>query len=155
MTSHCEKRFLPYTPDQVFALVADVERYPEFLPWCESLKILSRETIGDTQRLVAEMRIGFKVYNERFKTVVLLDRARGQIAVDYLEGPFKRLTNSWMFAAARGGTELEFAIDFEFKSFPLQMLVGKLFEQAFRRLVTAFDARARVLYGVPRVGQEI
>lgn len=147
MAEHREKKYLPYRPDQVFDLVADVERYPEFLPWCEGLRVLSRETCGGAERLTAEMTISFKVYRERFRTEVMLDRPAMKIDVRYLEGPFKRLENSWRFTQAGGGTDVDFRIAFEFKSRALQLVVGVFFEEAFRRLVGAFDARARTLYG--------
>ena len=147
MAEHCEQRRLPYAPDLIFDLVADVERYSEFLPWCEKLTVLSRERRGDEELLVAEMTVAFKVYRERFKTEVTLNRHARTISVAYLKGPFKRLANEWRFTPDGDGTMVDFFIAFEFKSRALQMLVGLLFEEAFRRLVAAFDARARALYG--------
>lgn len=150
MRRHHERKFLPYSPDQVFDLVADVERYPEFLPWCESLKVLSRDTRGDRALLVAEMAVGFNVYRERFKTEVMLDRAARHISIRYLKGPFKRLENEWHFEADGEGTLVEFEIAYELKSLPLQMVVSFFFEEALRRLVAAFDTRAAALYGPRR-----
>ncbi|MFO1187961.1 MAG: type II toxin-antitoxin system RatA family toxin [Alphaproteobacteria bacterium] len=150
MRRHREHKRLPYKPDQVFDLVADIERYPDFLPWCEALKVLSRETSGHTELLVAEMTVGFNVYRERFKTEVTLDRAARRISIRYLKGPFKRLENDWRFEPDGEGTRVDFDIAYEFRSPALQMLVGFFFEEALRRLVAAFDARAAALYGKPR-----
>jgi coenzyme Q-binding protein COQ10 len=147
MRSHRDHKFLPYTDEQVFGLVADVERYPEFLPWCDALTVTSRETDGAREKVVAEMTVSFKVYTERFRTEVHLDRAARTIDVSYLDGPFRKLENSWRFTSQDGGTLVDFFIAYEFKSAALQLVVGFFFEEAFRRLVAAFDARARALYG--------
>jgi coenzyme Q-binding protein COQ10 len=147
MRRHHERRSLPYTPEQVFDLVADVERYPEFLPWCEALKVVSREARGETEVLTAEMTVAFNVYRERFKTEVTLERAARRISIRYLKGPFKRLENDWHFEAQGDGTLVDFDIAYELRSLPLQVLVGFFFEEALRRLVSAFDARAARLYG--------
>jgi len=147
MKIHEERRHLPYPPDEVFSLVADVERYPEFLPWCEKLAVTSRTQEGSRVELVAAMTVSFKIYRERFLTRVRLDRDARTIFIDYLDGPFKRLENSWRFFPAGDGTDIAFRIAFEFKSRALQLLVGVVFEEAFRRLVGAFEARARALYG--------
>lgn len=147
MAQHKELKYLPYHPDQIFDLVADVERYPEFLPWCERLALLSRETRDMQERLIAEMTVSFNVYRERFRTEVLLDREARTIEVTYLDGPFKYLENDWRFAPEGEGTLADFRIAFEFKSRALQLVAGFFFDEAFRRLVAAFDARARFLYG--------
>jgi coenzyme Q-binding protein COQ10 len=146
MPKHHEQRRLPYAPDQVFDLVADVERYPEFLPWCEKLEVISREKKGDLETLIAEMVVSFGLYRERFKTAVRLDRAARTISIRYLKGPFRRLENEWLFIGEGEGTLVDFTIAFEFRSYPLQLFVGLFFEEAFRRLVAAFDARAAKLY---------
>jgi len=146
MRRHHERKILPYAPDEVFDLVADVERYPEFLPWCESLKVLSREARGEAELLTAEMTIAFNVYRERIKTEVTLDRSARNIRVRYLKGPFKRLETAWQFAGEGAGTLVDFDITYEFKSTTLQMVVGFFFEEAVRRMVAAFDARAAKLY---------
>ena len=145
MPTHAEKRVLPYTPEQLFDLVAQVERYPEFLPWCVAARIRSRE--GNT--VVADLVIGFKMVRERYTSRVVLDRPR-RIDVAYLEGPLKHMNNHWQFTAhASGGTEIDFFVDFEFHSKMLQALIGALFHEALRRLVGAFEARAKQLYGAP------
>ena len=145
MPTHAETRVLPYTPEQLFDLVAQIERYPEFLPWCVAARIRSRE--GNV--VVADLVIGFKMVRERFTSRVTLDRPR-RIDVSYLEGPLKYMNNHWVFNPhPSGGTEIDFFVDFEFHSKVLQALIGALFHEALRRLVAAFEARAKQLYGAP------
>ena len=145
MPTHAEKRVLPYTPEQMFELVARVERYPEFLPWCVAARIRSREE----NVVVADLVIGFKMVRERFTSRVILDPPR-RIDVSYIEGPLKHLNNHWIFRPhPSGGTEIDFSVDFEFQSKVLQALIGVLFHEALRRLVAAFEARAKQLYGDP------
>lgn len=147
MPTHAEKRHLPYTPEQLFELVADVERYPEFLPWCVAARIRRREGAV----FYADLVIGFKVFRERFTSRVSLDRPR-RVDVTYSEGPFKYLNNHWIFEpAAEGGTVIDFYVDFEFHSKILQKVIGTLFNEAVRLMVSAFERRARQLYGVPGV----
>ncbi|HTP83955.1 MAG TPA: type II toxin-antitoxin system RatA family toxin [Alphaproteobacteria bacterium] len=147
MPTHAETRIVPYSPEQMFDLVAGIERYPEFLPWCLAARIRSRE--GKT--VIADLVIGFKMIRERYTSRVTLDRPH-RIDVEYLEGPLKRLTNHWVFEAhGSGGTRLNFFVDFEFRSRVLQALIGTLFYEALRRLVAAFEARAKKLYGLPAV----
>ena len=145
MPTHAEQRVLPYTPEQLFALVADVERYPEFLPWCAGARI--RERTPD--EIVADLIIGFRVFRERFTSRVKLDPP-GRIDVAYTEGPFRYLSNHWVFAPEPGGCcRVEFFVDFEFKSKILQKLIEVLFSEAVRRMVGAFEGRAQGLYGKP------
>lgn len=143
MPTHAERRFLPYSPKQLYDLVADVERYPEFLPWCIAARI--REQGGD--RIVADLVIGFKMFRERFTSRVRLNPDALRIDVAYTEGPFKYLTNHWVFEAHPDGCTIDFYVDFEFRSRLLQKVVAVLFEEAVRRMVGAFEARARDLYG--------
>ena len=144
MPTHAEKRPVPYTSDQMFDLVADVRRYPEFLPWCLAARV--RERQGDT--LLADLVIGFKMIRERFSSRVVLDRPARTINVSYADGPFKYMANHWRFEPAPGGGCLiDFYVDFEFKSAILQRLIGVLFNEAVRRMVAAFEGRARQLYG--------
>jgi coenzyme Q-binding protein COQ10 len=144
MPTHAEKRTVPYTPDQMFDLVADVERYPEFLPWCVATRIRRRE---GPDAFVADLVIGFKVFRERFTSLVGLVRPR-RIDVVYREGPFRHLTNHWSFEPDdNGNCIIDFYIDFEFRSRTLQRLIGALFNQAVQRMVSAFEKRARALYG--------
>ena len=144
MPTHAEKRHLPYRPQQLFDLVADIERYPEFLPWCVGARIRSR-----TEReIVADLMIGFRLIRERFTSRVTLDRERNRIDVTYTEGPFRYLNNHWIFEPdGQGGTMLDFYVDFEFRSIVLQKVIGVFFNEAVRRMVGAFDARAKELYG--------
>lgn len=142
MPVHREKRILPYTPEQMFALVADVERYPEFLPWCLACRIRARET---PDAFTADLQVGFKMVREQFTSRVTLDPPRA-ITVEYLHGPFQHLTNEWKFTAAPEGTAVDFFLTFEFRSRLLQTLIGVLFEEAVHRMVSAFEARAAKLY---------
>ncbi len=142
MPTHAEKRVLPYTPAQMFDLVADVAAYPEFLPWCIAVRVRKRE--GHV--VTADLVIGFKMFRERFTSRVTLDRPR-RIDVQYIQGPLKYLNNHWLFAPHPEGVEIDFSVDFEFHSRILEKLIGTLFNEAFRRMVGAFETRARVLYG--------
>ena len=144
MPTHAETRTLPYTPEQLFALVADVERYPEFLPWCMGARI--RERRADL--VVADLVIGFRMIRERFTSRVTLVPPR-RIDVAYAEGPFRYLDNHWSFAAVPGGCRVDFFVDFEFKSRVLQRVIEVLFGEAVRRMVGAFEKRAAALYGKP------
>lgn len=143
MPTHAEKRALPYTPEQLFDMVADVERYPEFLPWAVASRIRKRE--GNV--IVADLMIGFKMVRERFTSRVTLDRPN-RVDVTYTEGPFRYLNNHWIFEPTPdGGTVIDFYVDFEFKSKLLQGIMGALFNEAVRLMVSAFEKRARQLYG--------
>lgn len=144
MPSHSERRPLPHKPEQLFDLVADVGRYPEFLPWCVGARILSRSETN----LRADLAIGFKGIREHFTSQVVLDRPNLRIDVTYENGPFKYLVNHWRFEPL--GEErcmLDFHVDFEFRSRILDVLIGKLFDEAVRRMVRAFKDRADALYG--------
>ncbi|GIK96137.1 MAG: ubiquinone-binding protein [Alphaproteobacteria bacterium] len=144
MPTHAEQRVLPYRPDQLFDLVADIERYPEFLPWCVAARIRSRQG----QEILADLVIGFKMIRERFTSRVKLDRQGRRIDVSYSEGPFRYLNNHWLFEEMPDGTtRIDFFVDFEFRSAMLQKIIGMLFNEAVRRMVTAFEARAKALYG--------
>ncbi|KIL98768.1 putative oligoketide cyclase/lipid transport protein [Paramagnetospirillum magnetotacticum MS-1] len=142
MPTHAEQRVLPYPPEKLFELVADVARYPEFLPWCVASRIRSRD--GDV--FFADLVIGFKMVRERFTSKVTLTRP-DRIDVTYTEGPFKHLNNHWVFKPHPEGTEIDFYVDFEFRSKMLQALIGALFNEAVKMMVGAFEKRARQLYG--------
>ena len=142
MPRHEERRILPYRPGQLFALVADIEKYPEFLPWCVAARIRSRN--GDL--VIADMVIGFRMFRERFTTRVTL-KPPDRIDVSYADGPFKHLANHWVFNPHPVGCELDFFVDFEFRSRLLDRLIGALFDEAVRRMVRAFETRAKILYG--------
>ncbi len=145
MPIHAEKRVLPFSAEQLFDLVADVERYPEFLPWCQATRITRRE--GDV--FFSEMVIGFKLVRERVTTRVTLDRPR-RIDVHYLRGPMRHLDNHWVFEPQpNGGCLIDFFVDFELRSPLLDRLIGALFNEAVRHMVSAFETRARRLYGAP------
>lgn len=147
MPTHAEKRVLPYTPKQLYDLVADIERYPEFLPWCLAARIRKRE--GNL--VVADLVIGFKMFRERFTSRVHLDPEGRRIHVTYAEGPFRYLNNHWIFEDHPDGCAIDFYVDFEFHSRILQKAIEVLFSEAVRRMVGAFEARARTLYGADGV----
>jgi coenzyme Q-binding protein COQ10 len=144
MPTHAEQRVLPYAPDQLFDLVADIERYPEFLPWCVGARIRKRAPDG----VEADLVIGFKMIRERFTSLVKLDRANHRIDVSYTEGPFRYLNNHWLFLPeGEHHTRVDFFVDFEFHSVILQKIIGALFNEAVKRMVSAFEHRAKQLYG--------
>ena len=145
MPTHAEIRRLPYTAEQMFDLVAGVEKYPEFLPWCLMTRIRERrETL-----LVADMVIGFKIFREKFTSRVTLDRSGLRVDVAYSDGPFKYLKNHWVFIPAEGGTacDVDFFVDFEFRSKLLQSAISVVFNEAVTKMVNAFEKRAEALYG--------
>lgn len=146
MPTHAEKRILPYQPRDLFDLVADVERYPQFLPWCLAARIRKRE--GKT--VTADLVVGFKMVRERFTSrVILHDEAEQHLRIDvtYVDGPFKYLNNHWLFLPHEKGCLLDFYVDFEFRSRLLQKVMQPLFNEAVRRMVGAFESRAKQLYG--------
>ena len=128
----------------MYALVADIERYPEFLPWCVAARVKERRA----DFINADLIIGFRMFRERFTSHVKLDPP-GRIDVTYAEGPFRYLDNHWIFERAPGGCRLDFFVDFEFKSRVLQKVIEVLFGEAVKRMVAAFEARAQQLYGSP------
>jgi coenzyme Q-binding protein COQ10 len=146
---HTLTRVLPYEPKQLFALVGDVERYPEFVPWVTRLRTSGRrETAPGVTELDAEAEVGFAIVRERFTTRVRLDEPACAIDVDLISGPFRRLKNVWRFRPHPDGSELTFEIDFEFKSRLLDALLAANSQRAITRLVGCFEARAKRLYGV-------
>ena len=143
MPTHAEKRLLPYTPEKLYDLVSDVEKYPDFLPWCIALRVRSREV----KMINADMIIGFKVFREKFTTRVTLNPPR-RIDVEYLDGPFKYLNNHWIFKPIDDGAcEIDFYVNFEFKSILLQKAIGAVFNEAVQKMINAFEARAHRIYG--------
>ena len=145
MPTHHETRFLPYRPDQLFALVAAVDRYPEFLPWCKAARILSRDQDG--RSMVADLVIGYKIFAERFRSNVILDHPHA-ITVTYVSGPLAHLSNRWEFKPAQaGGCDLSFAVDFDFRSPLLRAAMQVVFDKALTKMVGAFETRAQDLYG--------
>ena len=138
-----ETRSLPYSAEQMFDLVADVARYPEFLPWVVATRVRS----DDGTEMLADMLVGFKALREKFTSRVIKDRP-SRIEVIYVDGPMKDLDNIWRFIPrADGGCDLDFCVDFTFKNMMFEMLAGQYFDRAFRKLVTAFEERAAALYG--------
>jgi coenzyme Q-binding protein COQ10 len=145
MPTHAERKHLPYRADQLFDLVADVARYPEFLPWCTGARIRERKD----NVIIADLLIGFRMIRERFTSRVTLNRP-DRVDVAYSEGPFRYLENHWKFEEqADGSCIIDFYVDFEFRSRVLQRLIGVLFNEAVHRMVGAFEGRAKQLYGEP------
>jgi coenzyme Q-binding protein COQ10 len=141
-------RRVQHAASQMFDLVADVEHYPEFVPLCRSLTVRKRMKDGDKDVIVADMTVAYKLVHETFTSRVTLDRGNLEILVEYLEGPFRRLNNRWNFrAVAERVCEVEFFIVYEFRSRTLGMLMGAMFDAAFRRFAAAFERRADQVYG--------
>lgn len=149
MPQHSDSRILPYTADQMYALVADIERYPEFLPWNSAARIRARRPAeGGSEVVEADLVISFKVFRERFGSRVTLWPDAKRIDTEYLDGPFKYLRSGWSFAdLPEGGCKVEFFVDFEFRNAILGKVIGVVFGEAMSRIVRAFEDRARVLYG--------
>ena len=143
MPTHAERKILPYTPEQMFDLVADIERYPEFLPWCVACRVSKVE--GPV--IWGDLMVGFKVFREKFTSKVTL-RAPDRIDVEYIDGPFRYLNNHWQFNPTNDGlaTEVDFFIDFEFRSRMLLAMASTVFNEAVRRMVGAFETRAGVIH---------
>ncbi len=143
MPKHNEKRTLPYSQAQLFDVVADVAKYPEFLPWCQGARIWKREE----NIVYADLIIGFKMFREQFTSKVTLN-APDAISVDYIKGPLKHLTNEWRFIDNQDGScTIDFMVDFEFKNSLFERLVGGLFTEAVHHMIQAFEKRADALYG--------
>jgi coenzyme Q-binding protein COQ10 len=143
MPRHSESRYLPYTPEQLFDLVADIEHYDEFLPWVVAVRVRS----SSEKETIADLVVGFSAFKERFTSRVVKERPR-RICVDYIEGPLKYLHNEWEFEPANGGTNLHFSVDFAFRSRLFETLAGQMFDRALRRMTSAFERRAAQLYGI-------
>jgi coenzyme Q-binding protein COQ10 len=137
-----ETRRMPYTAEQMFDLVADVDRYPEFLPWVIATRVRSD---GETE-MVADMLVGFKALKEKFTSRVTKQRP-GEIRVTYVDGPLRDLDNTWRFRNVEGGCEIDFAVDFAFRNPLFEKIAGQYFDRAFRKMVSAFEERAAALYG--------
>ena len=148
MPSFRTKRRVRHSAQQMFDLVADVERYPEFVPLCRDLKVRKRDDQGEgVEVLVADMTVAYKLVHESFRSRVTLDPRKLQILVEYLEGPFSHLENRWTFhATGESACEVEFFIDYEFRSRMLGLLMSSMFDAAFRRFAVAFERRADEIY---------
>ncbi len=148
MPTHHEIKVVPYTAAQMYALVADVEAYPKFLPWNAAARIRSRRAIAGGEVMEADLVISFKVFRERFGSRVTLYPGAQRIETEYLDGPFRKMVSSWLFRdRAEGGSEIEFFVDFEFRNAILQGIIGLVFNDAMQRVVRAFERRAAELHG--------
>ncbi len=148
MPTHTEKKVMPYTAAQMYALASDVMSYPKFLPWISAARIRRREDMGEYELLEADLVISFKVFRERFGSKVKLSEKNKTIDTEYLDGPFKYMISNWRFTdLPEGGCEVQFFVDFEFKNAILQKLIGVVFGEAVRRTMGAFEKRAKELYG--------
>ena len=150
MPTHSETRRLPYSPEQMYELVADVARYPQFIPWISASRVRSVTPEGDHAVMLADLVIGFKMFRERFLSRVTLWEDDRRIDTEYVDGPFKHMISTWAFApppAGEDGCEVRFAVDFEFRNRILQGAAGLFFHEAMQRIVRAFEARAEALYG--------
>lgn len=141
-------RRVDFTPAQMFALVADVERYPEFLPMCKALTVRSRRQQNGTTLLIADMTVGYKAITETFTSQVHLKPEALEIDVKYLDGPFRYLQNEWRFEPeGTSATRIRFFIDYEFRNRVLGAVMGAMFDRAFRMFAEAFEKRAVEIYG--------
>lgn len=136
----------------MFALVADVEKYPQFLPMCEALHVRSRRGRDGKELLMADMTVGYKAIRETFTSQVLLDPKNRHIDVKYIDGPFRYLENKWQFEDSDGGSDVHFYIDYEFKSRVLGAVMGAMFDRAFHMFSDAFEKRADAVYGDTKTG---
>ena len=150
MPTHAEKRVMPYSAEQMYALIADVGSYPEFLPWCAAARARQIRPLpdGTGEVMDADLVISFKLFRERFGSRVTLRPEARRIDVEYLDGPFRYLNNHWKFEPrGENSCEVDFFVDFEFRSALLQRIIGVVFNEAMHRIVRAFEARAADLYG--------
>ncbi len=147
MPTHSETRVLPYSAGQMYDLVADVQNYPQFLPWTAAARIRSDVDKGDHRVMDADLVISFKVFRERFTSRVVLWPEDMKIDTEYLDGPFKKMISNWAFEDIEGGCKVHFFVDFEFKNAILQKIIGVVFNEAMQRVVKAFEKRANALYG--------
>jgi coenzyme Q-binding protein COQ10 len=161
MPQFSTRRRVKHSAADMFDLVADIERYPEFVPLCRAMRVRRRTQSGDREVVIAEMTVAYKLIRESFTSRVTLDRERQTILVEYLDGPFSRMENRWVFRPADGGTgeaagtaeaacEIEFFISYEFRSRTLGLLMGAMFDAAFRRFASAFEHRADAVFGPVR-----
>lgn len=147
MPKHSETKRLAYTAEQMYALVADVGSYPQFLPWCSAARVRSRQPQPEGEIIEADLVISFKVFRERFGSRVTLFPDALKIDTEYLDGPFRYMRSHWAFRPDGAGCEVDFFVDFEFKNALLQGIIGVVFNEAMLRIVRAFERRAAELYG--------
>ena len=144
---HSEEKILPHSPDQMFALVADVAQYPQFLPWTAAARIRSRRPIPGGELMEADLVISFKLFREKFGSRVTLLPGEGRILTEYIDGPFRHLKSEWRFLPDPAGCKVAFEVDFEFRNAILAGVIGLVFNEAMTRVVRAFETRAKALYG--------
>jgi len=150
MPTHSETRRLPYSADQMYALVADVAQYPQFIPWISASRVRSVTPEDDHEVMLADLVVGFKMFRERFLSRVTLWPEARRIDTEYVDGPFKHMISKWEFAdppEGESGCQIHFAVDFEFKNRILQGAAGLFFHDAMQRIVRAFETRAAALHG--------
>jgi coenzyme Q-binding protein COQ10 len=157
MPQFSTRRSVGHSADDMFDLVADIERYPEFVPLCRAMRVIRRTQLSDREIIVAEMQVAYKLIRETFTSRVTLIRGERTILVEYLDGPFRRMENRWTFRPAGGEEsvtpqrcEVEFFISYEFRSRTLGLLMGAVFDSAFRRFACAFESRADAVFGPAR-----
>ena len=163
MRKFSTRRRVKHSAAEMFDLVADIERYPEFVPLCRAMRVIRRTQLADGEIIIAEMTVAYKLIRESFTSRVTLDRVKQTILVEYLNGPFSRMENRWTFrsidrggsdgaGAAQAACEVEFFISYEFRSRTLGLLMGAMFDTAFRRFASAFERRADVVFGPRPLG---
>ena len=145
MTAHSETRIVPYTADLMFQVVADVEEYPKFLPWCVALRVLSRARVKDRDVLSAEMAVGYGALREKFTSRVILEPVARTIDVAQTAGPFKQLENHWRFTPLAEGCQVDFSLAYEFRNRVLNAVAGAAFGKVYVKMADAFEARAKEL----------
>lgn len=155
MPSYSEKTVVPQTAEQIFTLVKDIEKYPEFLPWCVGLRIKRTEWRGELECPVADLLVAFKGFRGKYTSRVVADPKKMRIDIEYVEGPFSRLDNVWIFTEnPDGGCTIDFHIDFDFKSRVLRKMIGAVFGRAVKKMVGAFILRGQEVYGEPSDQQD-
>jgi coenzyme Q-binding protein COQ10 len=148
MPSFETTRRVRHSAADMFALVADVEQYPQFVPLCQDLRVIKRDSNGDVETIIANMTVAYKMFSDSFTSRVRLKPADHVIMVDYLDGPFRKLDNRWTFLPLNEReSRVRFYLDYEFRAKPLQLLMGSVFDRAFRKFSTAFEERADQVYG--------
>jgi coenzyme Q-binding protein COQ10 len=147
MPHYITTRSLRHSAQQMFDLVADVERYPDFVPMCSALKIRRRTSgVANSEVLLADMSIGYKMIRENFTSRVALDRETKKILVEYVDGPFSHLENRWSFVQTESGCDVTFDIDYAFRSRTFQLLAGAVFDAVVRKMIEAFEKRADIIH---------
>jgi coenzyme Q-binding protein COQ10 len=151
MPAHSETRRLPYTAEQMYDLVADVDSYPQFIPWIAAARVRSVKPEGEAEVMLADLVVGFRMFREKFLSRVTMWEETRRIDTEYIEGPFRHMHSRWEFRDVEGGgSEVHFDVDFEFRNRLLQGAAGLFFQDAMTRIVRAFEARADMLYGKGR-----